>query len=298
MENQTKYIKFIDNLHSNWPLFVAKRKDLLIQKERFGSVPEKISENILHALFTEVLDWDIKDVNYQVGYADMEITKLGIKRIVIEAKRPGGISWTESHIAKHIEQALRYAFTQKVNTIAISDGNKLYVLNVDGGSITPRIFIHLDAEEPHEDLYYISVNGVDKNKNINIDFKDNKKENLIKDLEQEINDELLNPQYKLPSWCFAYVGDPNKSTTWKLPYLLLDGSVNIKRLPSAVCCVVTNHRGVQVKGIPEKDIPNVILKLAKAAKSVGKLDPENPKMANCYRQLYNAIVQFGYLDKI
>ena len=46
---------------------------------------------------------------------------------------------------------------------------------------------------------------------------------------------------------------------------------NIKRLPGAVQCVVTNFRGLQVKTIPEKDIPSVLLKLGKAAKSVGRL---------------------------
>lgn len=298
MENQTKYIKFQERINNNWPLFLSKRNDFLVQKERYGNAPEKVTENILHILFTEVLDWNVGDINYQIEFADIEITKLGIKRIVIEAKRPGRISWNEFQIEKHINQALKYASTQKVSTIAISDGSKLYVLNVEGGSTTPRLFISLENEKPHPDLYYISVNGIDKKKNIDIRFKDNKKENLIKDIEKEINDALLNTQYKLPARCFAYIGDPNKPSTWKLPYLLEDGSVNVKRLPGAVQCVVTNFRGLQVKTIPEKDIPNVILKLAKATKSVGKLDPKNPKMADCYRQLYNAVVQLGYLDKV
>ena len=298
MENQTKYIKFQERINNNWPLFLSKRNDFLVQKERYGNASEKVTENILHILFTEVLDWNVRDINYQIEFADIEITKLGIKRIIIEAKRPGRISWNEFQIEKHINQALGYASKQKVSTIAISDGSKLYVLNVEGGSTTPRIFISLDDNIPHPDLYYVSVNGIDKKKNIDIRFKDNKKENLIKDTEKEINNELLNTQYKLPARCFAYIGDPNKPSTWKLPYLLEDGSVNVKRLPGAVGCVVTNFRGLQVKTIPEKDIPNILLKLAKAAKSAGKLDPKNPKMADCYRQLYNAVVQLGYLDRI
>ena len=298
MENQAKYKKFIERINSNWANFTEKRNSLLIQQERFGKVPEKITENIIFHLFTEVLDWNIKDINYQIDYADIEITKLGIKRILIETKRPGGIIWDQFKIEKHINQALRYAYAQKVSVIGISDGEKLYILNVKGGLIEPRIFISLDTETPNEDLYYISVNGIDKKKNIDIDLKNNQKESLIKDTEKVINNELLNTQYNLPARCFAYIGNPNKPTTWKLPYLLEDGSVNIKRLPGAVQCVVTNFRGLQVKTIPEKDIPSVLLKLGKAAKSVGKLDPENPKMANCYKQLYNAVVQLNILNKI
>ncbi len=299
MESQAKYKKFIERLNTNWSLFIQKRKALLSQQERFGKAPEKITENIIFHLFTEVLDWDIKDINYQIDYADIEITKLGVKRILIEAKRPGGISWNMKQIEKHIAQALRYAYKQKVSIIGISDGNKLYMLNVKGGLTEPRIFISLDEDLPHEDLYYISVNGVDKEKNINIDFKNSKKEVLGKyDSTDTNSDELLNKQYKLPARCFAYVGDPNNPYTWKLPYLSLDGSVNVARLPGAIGCVVTNFRGLQVKTIPEKEIPQVIIKLAKATKSVGKLNPDNPKMANCYKQLYNAVDQMGGLDKI
>ncbi|MCL4392517.1 hypothetical protein M1145_00015 [Patescibacteria group bacterium] len=298
MENQAKYIKFLERLNTNWKDFKIKRKDFLVQNERFGKTPEKVTENILSYLFTEVLDWDLRDINYQVDYADIEITKLGIKRIVIEAKRPGGITWNILQLEKHINQALRYAYKQKISTIGVCDGNKLYILNVEGGSTTPRIFIPLDAEEPHEDLYYISKNGIDKKKTISVNFNKDKEEKTVHNQNSETNDELLNKQYKLPARCFAYIGDPNNPYTWKLPYLENNGTIRIKRLQSAIQSIVTNFRGGQVKDIPEKYIPGVLIKLAKAAKDVGKLDPDNPKMANCYRQLYNAIKQMDALDKI
>ena len=299
MENQAKYIKFLERLNTNWPTFNSKRKDFLVQNERLGKTPEKVTENILSFLFTEVLDWDLRDINYQVDFADIEITKLGIKRIVIEAKRPGGITWDNVlQLEKHINQALRYAYKQKISIIGICDGKKLYILNVEEGSTTPRIFISLDDEEPHEDLYYISKNGIDKKKIISINFSKDKKGGTINNQNSEINDELLNKQYKLPARCFAYIGDPNNPYTWKLPYLENNGTIHVKRLQSAIQSTVTNFRGLQVKTIPEKNIPGVLIKLAKAAKDVGKLDPDNPKMANCYKQLYNAIKQMGVLDKI
>ena len=298
MENQAKYKRFIDDINSNWSSFVKKRNDLLIQQKRYGKISEKATLKILNVLFTEILDWDIKDINDEVDYADIVITKLGIKRIIIEAKRPYGISWNEFQIEKHIDQANRYASEQKVNIIAISDGKYLLVFNVDEGSRDPRILIDLESDEPNCDLYYISVNGVDKKKNTNVNWENIKNPKLIKNIEKEIDSELINKTYKLPSRCFAYVGDPNKPSTWKLPYLSLDGSVNIKRLPGAVECVVTNFRGLQIKTIPEENINEVLIKLAKASKSVGKLNPNNPKMANCYKQLYKAIDQIGALDKI
>ena len=248
MENQAKYKKFQERLNTQWFSFISKRKEILTQGQRFGKSPEKLTENILTSLFTDLLDWDIKDLNYQVDYADIEITKLGIKRILIETKRPGGISWNHLQVQKHIEQALRYASKQKVFMIGISDGEKLYILNFNGSSTEPRIFISLSSDTPDGDLYYISINGIDKKKNTDVNFKKTNSEKLMDG--KTITDELLNKQYKLPSRCFAYVGDPNKPNTWKLPYLLYDGSVNISRLPSAIGCIVTNFRGLQVKAIP------------------------------------------------
>ncbi|MCL5947028.1 MAG: hypothetical protein M1298_03290 [Chloroflexi bacterium] len=38
--------------------------------------------------------------------------------------------------------------------------------------------------------------------------------------------DLLHPKYKIPVHCFAYVGHAEKTSTWKLPYRLADGSID------------------------------------------------------------------------
>lgn len=52
-----------------------------------------MAENILEDLFTTVLDCRISDVNNQVKYADLVLTRLGIKYLIVEVKRPGALAW-------------------------------------------------------------------------------------------------------------------------------------------------------------------------------------------------------------
>ncbi len=52
--------------------------------------------------------------------------------------------------------------------------------------------------------------------------------------------------YQLPASCFAYVGDPAHPGTWKLPYRLIDGSIDERRLPKAIQAILSNYRGVKV----------------------------------------------------
>jgi len=49
----------------------------LKQQERHGNASEKVAENIIEDLFTEVLDWDIADLNHQGEYADIVLTRAG-----------------------------------------------------------------------------------------------------------------------------------------------------------------------------------------------------------------------------
>ena len=59
-----------------------------------------------------------------------------------------------------------------------------------------------------------------------------------------------------------YVGNPSKTSTWKLPYLLADGSTDLKRLPKAIQSLSSNYRGAKVGGIPDEAIPHVFRRLA------------------------------------
>ena len=59
---------------------------------------------------------------------------------------------------------------------------------------------------------------------------------------------LVHPKYKLPAPCFAYVPDASRPAMWKLPYRLVDGAVDPKRLPMAIQAILGNYRGTWVGG--------------------------------------------------
>jgi hypothetical protein len=54
-----------------------------------------------------VLDWSIGDINHQVGYPDLLLTRLGIKYLIVEAKTPGALAWHSSARDRALEQARR-----------------------------------------------------------------------------------------------------------------------------------------------------------------------------------------------
>ncbi len=55
-----------------------------------------MAEDILEDLFTTVLDWPLTDLNNQVRYADPVLTRLGIKHLIVEVKRPARWPGTSS----------------------------------------------------------------------------------------------------------------------------------------------------------------------------------------------------------
>ena len=111
-----------DRLTAAWPGFLAKREERLAQQRRFGTAAEKVAENILEDLFTMVLDWHLSEVNNQVSYTDLVLTRLGVKHLIVEVKQPGALVWNERAVNRALEQAHRYADEQKVHSIAVSDG--------------------------------------------------------------------------------------------------------------------------------------------------------------------------------
>jgi len=109
---------------------------------------EKIAENILEDLFTAVLDWNLADVNLRVGRADIILSELGIKRLVLEVKRPGSLAWHRRAVDAALAQALGYAASQKVGAVAVSDGHMLYAADIIHGGLRDRIFVNLEGTAP------------------------------------------------------------------------------------------------------------------------------------------------------
>ena len=89
-----------------------------------------------------------------------------------------------------------------------------------------------------------------------------------------------------------------KPATWKLPYLKADGTVDDKRLPKAIQCLLSNFRGTKVKNIPESDVSQVLLRLARCAKSAELLPPESIRPAPVYQQLVMVLEQNNLLSQL
>jgi hypothetical protein len=160
LEDLASYKHAVERIRCNWCNFFAKRCERLKQQERHGVAAEKVTEGILEDLFTMVLDWTLGDLNNQVGYADILLTRLGIKYLIFEAKRPGALAWNQRAVEAALDQAMRYAGEQKVRCIGVSDGVMLYAADVQHGGLQDRVFVSLEAPDPQEQLWWLSVHGI------------------------------------------------------------------------------------------------------------------------------------------
>jgi hypothetical protein len=248
-----------------------------------------------------VLDWSLGEINNQMGYADLVLTRLGVKHLLIEVKHPGSLAWNRRAVEAALEQAHRYASEQLVRTIAVSDGCMLYAADIEHGGLRDRVFIDLAAADPEESLWWLSVHGIYRPRS---DATDAAVRLLpAAPLDAPVVDEaaeasFLHPKYELPARCFGYVGSAADPKTWKLPFRNADGTVDPRRLPKAVQAILSNYRGVQVSGIPEADIPDVLMRLARAAAQLGRMPHQSPDTAEVYRQLAAALEQLGRLDEV
>lgn len=200
-----------------------------------------------------------------------------------------------------LDQALRYADEQRVKCVGVSDGVMFYAANIEHGGLQDRIFVSLEAIEPQEGLWWVSLHGIYRPRKDPQDAA----LRLLPEISQERGPEvepfdqiLLHPKYKIPARCFAYIGRANDPKSWKLPYCLVDGSIDVKRLPKAIQAILSNYRGVKVSGIPEEDIPDVLVRLARAAVSIGKMPHQSGEPAPVYQQLADVLEQLGRLSEI
>ncbi len=275
--------RIIDSGSENWSEFLERRRERLIQMKRPRGGAEKVSECIIEDLLTNVLDWSLSDINYQMCNCDVILTKTGIKHLLIETKYPGQFS-SESEIEKAFSQAFAYAKKNNIKKVAISDGRRLFLteLCLKTNHKTGWIDISLDSPRFPEELWYFSVHGIYRSIPGDVPVPSH---SIVDD------NTVLHHKYKLPSWCFAYVGDNCDTKTWKLPYLREDGSVDSTRLPKAISAVISNYRGERVKEIPEVAISNVLRKLEGAARKAGKMPDQDPRAAPTYVGFADVLLQ-------
>ena len=301
VENLASYRHCAERIVENWPRFLEQRKARLVQQERHGVASEKVAENILEDLFTTVLDWGISDLNNQVGYADLLLTRLGLKYLILEVKRPGALAWNRHAVDAALDQALRYAHEQKVTCIGVSDGVMLYAADIQHGGVRDRVFVSLEQPDPPADLWWVSVHGIYRPRleAVPAAMRILPQEPAQPPAQVDSPPEApLHPKYRIPAYCFAYVGNANDCTTWRLPYRLADGAVDLKRLPKAIRSIVSNYRGTKVGGIPEGDVPEILVRLAQAAASVGRMPSQSGCTAAVYRQLADVLEQLGKMQQV
>lgn len=294
--------KFMERLPASWQTFRVQRQTRLAQHARNGLAAEKVAENIVEDFLTIALDWSLGDLNNQLHYADIVLTSLGIKRLLIEVKRPGSLRWDQPSLESALSQARRYAAEQRVQSIAVSDGTLFYAADVVNGGLQERARLQLDSDEHSADAWWLSIDGIYRPATTLVERSETAVVCVVQPeaLEEHSPDAetLLHPRHKVPAECFAYVGDPSRTATWKLPYRLADGSVDQGHLPGAIRAVLSNYRGARVKTIPESAIADVLVRLGKAAAEIRKLPGQTPKPLASYQQLYDALHQIQRLDEL
>lgn len=300
LSNLATFRDFSRHVSQAWPTFLNQRQVRLVQQERHGTAPEKVAESILEDFFTIALDWSLGDLNNQLQYADIVLTTLGIKRLLVEVKRPGWLKRDQRSLEYALAQARRYADEQRVTTIAVSDGTLFYAADIVDGGLQDRARLRLDSTHAPPDAWWVSVDGIYRPPTILA--TDARRVTVPADTGAEALEQtpsaLLHPRYKIPAECFAYVGDASKTKTWRLPCRNADGSVDERHLPGAIRAVLMNYRGTHVKTIPESAISSVLVRLGKAAAEARKLPGQTPSPTKSYQVLYDALHQLGRLDEV
>ncbi len=156
VQSLASYRRCIERIEAAWPAFRATQADRL----RHGSESEKVAEAIVEDLFTQVLDWEKGDLMYQVGYADIVVSRNLAKYLVVEVKRPGALWPGRRALDAAVAQARRYADEQKIRTVAATDGRFLYAADIAAGGLTDRVLVDLAALSPPRGLWRLSVHGV------------------------------------------------------------------------------------------------------------------------------------------
>ncbi len=278
----------VEQIRARWPAFITARQAHL-RSHGIGQAPaEKVAENILCELFTGVLDWPTEQIRLQEHRADMLLTRLGVKYLIVEAKRPGSLDGPAS-IERALRQARGYAQELNVDKIAVSDGCVLEAYDVAGPALPlrPRLIVHLSDTRPPGGLWWLSTRGIYRAP----PATPARTAGILPG-----DDNVLHPRYQLPARCFAYIGDPQRPATWKLPYLRADGTVDERRLPKAIQSVLRDYRGEQVR-LPEEHVPGVLARLAAAAARQGRMPHQDPTPAAIYQALHDTLRQMGQLHE-
>jgi len=289
------------HIRANWAHFLERRSERRAQQENTSVAPEKVAEGILEDLFTLVLGWSVSDAHRQEGYAGLLLARSGVNYLMVAVRRPGSLMWYRRTVEAALEGMRRHAVEQGVKCIAVSDGVMLYAADIKEAGLQDRVFVYLGSAEPQETLCWLSVDGVSRSCGEAHDVPQHLLPEMVSGTASRTglrSGATVHPKYGLPARCFAYVGHPDYPDTWKLPYLLADGAVDSKRLPKAIQSIVSNYRGANVRGIPGSDIPDVLVRLGRAAVRLRKMPHQSRKTARTYQRLAEVLAQLDRLEEV
>jgi hypothetical protein len=216
---------------------------------------------------------------------------LGIRRLLIETKRPGALRAPRAVEAAYL-QAQGYAETLRLGMAAVSHGAHLLAADLVPGGRRTRGEADVSLEEVDQNLWWLSPDGVYRNPVPLPHPAACAPAPGQEPVESYDALGLLHPKYQLPVTCFAYVGSVTHPSTWHLPYLDAEGEIDHSQLPKAILAVLTDYRGAHVSSIPEEAVPLVLQRLAAAARRAGRMPPDCLEPAPVYVQLAQALLQF------
>ena len=258
----------------------------MLHTEFHAVLSEKVTENILGALFTKVLGWPTRDLYWQFGFADLLIASGQCKHMVLETKKPGKFARV-SEVYKALRQVYRYATEQGVEQAAITDGFLFFQMVLDSGVWVPRLAFRMDSPDtPAEPLRLLTPSGIHKKGPRGIGGPILSRlgfGSVAAELPEGVS---RHPQYALPAHCFAFVGEYGNPRTWRFPYRHPDGSPDEVRLPRAIYAAITGwRRGT----LPAEAVAGIVARLSRAVWETGK----GPAPGIQTAPVYHALAEFA-----
>ncbi|MCX7598443.1 MAG: hypothetical protein N2512_06190, partial [Armatimonadetes bacterium] len=201
-----------------WPKFAHLRREIMTQTEAGRRLSERDVEQVLEALVTGPLGWNIGQLARQQDFADFALIDRGLKLAVIEAKGFGAFE-DDSAVENALVQGARYADRHRTPIIWACDGCELVLASRDASAetITVHLRVPLGGEEAPGELYYFTHYGL---------FRYPRQ--ALKVIPYSAaQDEALYKRHHgvlLHYSCFAYVGDLRDKATVSYTHLTLPTS--------------------------------------------------------------------------
>ncbi len=217
----------------------------------------------------------------------------GRERCVLAISSPGGIPVRQTGRCLAMQAAAQRARVLGIGHAGVCDGGLFYLEDGDGGSRRARLRVWLGQTSAPGELWWATPMGMTQPvtpTQAALVFPPAGPAAGSAQADGSGSAGLaagaqLHPRLQLPAACFAFVGDPMRPATWKLPYRRADGRADLRRLIAAAhhaaASLATPIRG----GVPYGELPVIIHRLADAARELGQLPPANCHPSGVFQRL-------------